>query len=205
MPTPSKAPQEVGAKRPAEEEHVKAPSAQYVQLNPESDVGDKREVIQVADEPVQASESVEEDPVRKSRPSARELDCASQATSRSQSKRRTSSKPIDRIPKRDGVAERARTAARKAEREKAAQPAAQIDLSVHSELALPTVSCSNTPVVPSTSRGSEHPVVNGKCINCFLDASSAAHSRVGSKSFDSKEALAFFVRMHTTDEEEQVF
>ena len=79
-----------------------------------------------------------------------------------------------------------------------------MDLSVESELSLPTVSCSNVPAVPTTERRHEFPVVCGKCTNCFLSALSSAHSRVGVLSFESEEALNFFTRMHASEEDEAV-
>ena len=79
-----------------------------------------------------------------------------------------------------------------------------MDLSVESELLLPTVSCTNMPTVPTTERKSEFPVVSGKCTNCFMCALSSAHARVGAMAFESKEALNFFIRMHASEEDEEV-
>ena len=78
-----------------------------------------------------------------------------------------------------------------------------MDLSVESELLLPTVSCTNMPAVPTTERKSEFPVVFGKCTNCFMCALSSAHARVGAMTFESKEAH-FFIRMHASEEDEEI-
>ena len=111
-----------------------------------------------------------------------------------------------RIPKRDGTAERARSVASKVERERSLAPSTSaVDLSVTSELLPPTVSCSNMPMVPSTSKVTEHPVVAGKCSNCFCSATSSAHARVGIKQFESKESLALFERMlRSADDDAQI-
>ena len=114
------------------------------------------------------------------------------------------SKPLDRVPKRDGTAERARTDARKAERERSQPAPPPMDLSVESELLLPTMSCTNMPAVPTTERKSELPVVSEKCTNCFMCALSSAHSRVGAMALESKEAINLFIRMHASEEDEEV-
>ena len=79
-----------------------------------------------------------------------------------------------------------------------------VDLTVESGAVLPTVSCTNLPAVPSTERHSEFPVVRGKCTNCCMSALSSAHSRVGAMTFESEQALNFFVLMHASEEDEAV-
>ena len=132
-------------------------------------------------------------------------DRRSQALSRATSWRRaTLSKPLDREPKRDGTAERARTATRKAERERSHPAPPPVDLTVELELLIPTVACTNMPTIPTTERRSAFPVVAAKCTNCFMSALSSAHSRVGAVAFDNREAMNFFIRMHASEEDEAV-
>ena len=67
----------------------------------------------------------------------------------------------------------------------------------HSDiLALPTVACSNIPVVPAAHRQKEYPVVSYRCTCCTFMASGPGHQPVGMMQFPDKEQYAMFVHAH---------
>ena len=180
------------SKRKAEQEHEDAPDEQALRTPASTDVA-----------PLTAESAV---PVNDF-----QGDGAS-VTSSQRQRRGRSAHRLDRTPKRNGSAERARTAQRKVERERQMPPPAPMAARdkpvpaveqprqspptppptlgkcsaaqpLSSTLSLPTVSCTNCPTIPTSERRPEYPVVSGRCTSCMMAAIGPAHKPVGTLQF----------------------
>ena len=112
--------------------------------------------------------------------------------------------------KRNGAEERKRTAQNKAkerileDKNESSTPKVQeiVGDDPNNFWTLIQVSCTNCPVVPSTSRLEVHPVINNRCTNCLQKASSSGHSSAPRFSFPSKEEFDKYWAEHYIDDDD---
>ena len=199
------------SKRKAEQEHEDAPDEQAVRTPAST------EVAPLTSEPAVPVNEYQGD--------------GASVTSSQRQRRGRSAHRLDRTPKRNGSAERARTAQRKVERERQMPPPAPMAARdepvpaveqprqspptppptlgkcsaaqpLSSTLSLPTVSCTNCPTIPTSERRPEYPVVSGRCTSCMMAAIGPAHKPVGTLQFPEAEQFAMFVHAYHVEDEE---